>query len=231
MLDVTAFAALIKRKRGEMRLTQETLAEDVFGDSTRKGDISRIENGHVTPQEATIQKLCAALEITNVELDPIRTARPSAKQLDRIPTLSRDELELLASRFDILAAHDRPDADLRDLLTKKAEEYRSYRAEIEAIDERTKGLGNLKAAARDATDKLDFVEVETLHSRVHEVELEIAAETAELRASNALLRGRVDQAFDLYCGAADSFSGVDPLEPARRRILKYANILWKHGLR
>ncbi|MDP5358611.1 MAG: helix-turn-helix domain-containing protein [Paracoccaceae bacterium] len=72
LLDLPAFGALITRILGEQRLTQETLALDVFGDSTRKGDISRIENARITPQEATIQRLCAALNISNAELDPIR---------------------------------------------------------------------------------------------------------------------------------------------------------------
>ncbi|MCP3970593.1 MAG: hypothetical protein GY717_09815, partial [Rhodobacteraceae bacterium] len=224
MLDEKAFGALVKRKRGQKRLTQETLASDVFGDPARKADISRIENARVTPQEATIQKLCTELGITNAELDPIRTARPSARQLDQIPTLSRDELELLSSRFDATDAHSRTDTELREFLTKKAEEYRVYRAEIEAIDERTKGLGNLKAAAQDAAEKLDFEEVEAMLGRVHETEVEIAAETAELRAKNALLRGRVEQAYDLLGAAADSFAAIDRLEPARRR-LRYEDLL------
>lgn len=138
--------------------------------------------------------------------------------LENLTTANRDMLEALASRFGIEAIFDKSDAELRRLLDLKAQEYRAYRAEIEAIDERTKGLGNLKAAARDAADRLDFEEVETLLSRVHEVEVEIAAETAELRATNALLRGRVDQAFALLSAAADSFASIDPLEPARRRI-------------
>lgn len=230
MLDVIAYGALIKQKRGVAKLTQETLAGDVFGDSTRKSDISRIENGRVEPQEATIQKINAALRITEAEMATIRTARPSAKQLDQIPTLSRNELVLLATLFEIERAFDLPDAELRRLLELKAEEYRAYKAEIDRIDERTKGLGNLKAAAQDAAARLDLEEVENLLSKVHETELEIAAETAELRANNALLRGHVDQAYHLFCTAADSFSAVDPLEPIRRRD-RYRKTLYEHGLR
>ena len=125
-MDVTAFAALIKRKRGQARLTQETLAQDIFGDSARKADISRLENGRVkNPQEATIQRLCQALNISDAEMEPIRQSRPSAAQLDQIPTLSREELENLALRFGIEGVFDRTDPDLRQLLTKKAEEYRA----------------------------------------------------------------------------------------------------------
>ncbi len=230
MLDLPAFAALIKRKRGEKRLTQETLALDVFGDPTRKGDISRIENAKQTPQEATIQRLCAALNISNAELDPIRTARPHAAQLDHIPTLSREELQNLAARFEVENPFDQTGAALRDFLTKKAEEYRSYKSVIDAIDERTKGLHNLKAAAQEAAERLDFAEVEALLSRVQEVEKEIAAETGELRARNALLRGRVEEAYHLLYDAADSFAIIDPVEPARRRS-HYGRYFFEHGFR
>ncbi len=77
-----AFGALVKRKRGQKRLTQQTLAEDVFGDSSRKADISRIENAKVEPQEATIQKLCSVLNITDGEMTPIRV---SSEQLESSP--------------------------------------------------------------------------------------------------------------------------------------------------
>lgn len=232
MLDVTAFAALIKRKRGEAKLTQETLALDVFGDSARKADISRLENARVPkPQEATVQKICTALNISAAEMEPIRQSRLSAAQLDQIPTLSREELENLAARFEIAGVFDRSDADLRHLLTQKATEYRALKAEVDGIEDGLKRLSNLKSAAQDAIARIDLEEVEEILSRVQEVEKEEAAKTAELRAENALLRGKVDQAYALYCDAADSFAIIDPLEPARRRILRYCEILFRHGER
>jgi transcriptional regulator with XRE-family HTH domain len=230
LLDVTAFGALVRQKRGQKRLTQETLAIDVFGESTRKGDISRIENGRVTPQEATVQKLCAALEISDAEMAPIRQSRPSARQLDEIPALSRDELQILASRFRHPAPYDADDPELREYLTGKAEEYRAYRATIDALDDRVAAIANLKGAAQDAAAKLDFDEVETLLSRVDEVETEIAAETKVARAQNALLRNDPDTAFTILSAAADSFASIDPLEPARKRG-SYEDLLYQHGLR
>ena len=154
----------------------------------------------------------------------------SARQLDQIPTLSRDQLELLAARFDAKGAHSLSDAQLRDFLTQKAEEYRDYRNRIEGLDARVAAIGNLKGAARDAAERLDFDEVEELLARVDEVETEIAAETKETRAANALLRGRVQDAYDILSSAADSFGGIDRLEPARRR-LTYEDRLYAHGLR
>ncbi|MEP4553839.1 helix-turn-helix domain-containing protein, partial [Tateyamaria sp.] len=231
LLDRIAFGALIKRTRGEARLTQETLAGDVFGDPTRKADISRIENGRVDPQEATIQKLCAALGISAAEMEPIRQSRPAAEQLANIPALSREDLQNLAARFELDGVYTMPDGELRRLLTLKADEHRALKSEVDNIDDGLIRLSNLKAAAQDAIARVNLDEVEELLSRVQEVELEEAAKTAELRANNALLRGRVEQAYRILCAAADSFAAVDPLEPAQRKILGYAEKLGRHGMR
>ncbi|MCA3443301.1 MAG: hypothetical protein INF52_07985 [Rhodobacter sp.] len=142
--------------------------------------------------------------------------------------LSLPDLRTLAERFGEPDLATKP--ALVNFLTKKAEEYRTYRVQIDALDERIAGLGNLKAAAQGAADRLDFDEVEELLSRVHEVETDIAAKTAEARAANALLRGQANQAYRLLSAAADSFAGIDPLEPARRRK-GYMLRLYSHGLR
>jgi len=142
--------------------------------------------------------------------------------------VSITDLQSLAAKFGETGLRDA--GPLLSFLESKAEEYRTYKAEIEAIDERVKGLGNLKAAAREAADRLDFEEVETLLSHVQSAELEIAAETAELRARNALLRGKVEQAYTILSAAADSFAAVDLLEPARRRQT-YQDLFFRHGNR
>jgi transcriptional regulator with XRE-family HTH domain len=231
-MEVIAFGALIKRKRGETGLSQEKLAARIWDDPARKSDISRLERGLVpSPQEKTIQYLCAALNISAAEMEPIRQSRLSAAQLDHIPTLSREELENIATRFEIEGVFDRSEADLRKLLTQKATEYRALKAEVDGIEDGLKRLSNLKAAAQDAIGRIDLEEVEEILSRVQEVEKEEAAKTAELRAENALLRGKVDQAYTLFCDAADSFAIIDQIEPARRRILRFCQILGNHGLR
>ncbi|MEL6451015.1 MAG: helix-turn-helix domain-containing protein [Pseudomonadota bacterium] len=230
MLDPVAFGALIKRKRGEARLTQETLAGDVFGDGARKADISRIENGKMTPQEATIQKLCTALHISPAEMEPIRQARPAAEQLANIPALSREELQNLAARFGLESPFDMPDVELRRQLTLKADEHRALQSEVDGIDDGLERLSNLKAAAQDAINRVDLDEVEEVLARVQEVEKEEAAKTGELRADNALLRGKLDQAYALLSDAADAFKIIDPVEPARRRH-DYMQRLYSHGLR
>ncbi len=98
------------------------------------------------------------------------------------------------------------------------------------MDDRTASLHNLKSAARDAAERLDFAEVETLLSRVDQVETEIMAETKELRAANALLRGDVNQAYAIYSAAADAFRELDVVEYADRRN-QYRSKLYNHGLR
>ncbi|MEM8959500.1 MAG: tetratricopeptide repeat protein [Pseudomonadota bacterium] len=143
--------------------------------------------------------------------------------------LSLDELQTLAAGFGDTPGWGK--AELIQFLDLKAQEYASFQAQIDLIDERTAGLGNLKAAAKDAAERLDFEEVETLLARVDEVETEIAAQTKELRADNALLRGRVEEAYRLLSAAADSFGSVDALEPARKRLWKYTEKLLSHGQR
>ncbi len=232
-----AFGRLVKAKRGK-DWTQSSLAADMFPNQEdagekRKGDISKLENGKVAnPDTRTVALIAGVLGITDAEIDALRiqVQMSPQEQLDAVPSLSRNQLELLASRFELERAFDKSDAELRGFLNSKAEEYRTYKAEIEAIDELTRGLGNLKAAARAAADDLNFDEVETLLSMVQEAELEVAAETAELRAKNALMRGRPEQAYTLLTAAADSFAAVDPLEPAQRR-LRYEDQLYQHGLR
>ncbi|SPH18600.1 hypothetical protein DEA8626_02140 [Defluviimonas aquaemixtae] len=150
--------------------------------------------------------------------------------LNHVQGASPDELRLLARRFGIDGAATMSPQQLKTMLEDKAQEYRALKAEIDAIDTRTAGLGNLKAAARDAVDRLDFAEVEALLSRVDEVETEIMAETKELRARNALMMGDAEAAFRHLSAAADSFAGLDRAEPANRRI-GYSELLYHHGLR
>ncbi|MCT4682772.1 MAG: tetratricopeptide repeat protein [Roseicyclus sp.] len=147
--------------------------------------------------------------------------------VEQAATLSLHELKTLAQAFGETELASPP--ELLDFLAKKAEEYRAYRATIDGLDDRVAAIQNLKGAAQDAAERLDFDEVETLLSRVDEVETGIAAETKVARAKNALLRNDPDTAFRLLSAAADSFASLDPLEPARRRA-GYEDLLYQHGL-
>jgi len=102
-----AFGRLVKRKRAEMRLTQGQLAESVWPNDanaaqTRKPDMSKLENGKIAnPQTTTVERIAKALEIPPAEIDELRRQAQMSpqEQLDAVPTLSRNQLELLASRF------------------------------------------------------------------------------------------------------------------------------------
>jgi tetratricopeptide (TPR) repeat protein len=152
------------------------------------------------------------------------------EQLNDIGGQTRDTLEAMALRFGAAEPEAMRLPDLKAFLIDKAKDYRALRAEVEAIDDGLKRLSNLKAAAKDAIDRGDLAEVETLLARVQEVELDEAARTAELRADTALLRGCVEQAFALLSAAADSFAGIDAVELTLRRK-RYADLLYRHGLR
>ncbi|WP_138466794.1 tetratricopeptide repeat protein [Poseidonocella sp. HB161398] len=153
--------------------------------------------------------------------------------LDSVGALARasaDQLEALATRFGIADAFERSSGELRELLEQKAKDYRALLRQVEGLDDRVAAIATLKGAAQDAIRRGDLEEVETLLCRVDEVETEIAAETKLARADNALLRGRVGEAYRILSAAADSFGSIDPAEPARRRI-NYGSQLRAHGLR
>ncbi|MEL7090803.1 MAG: helix-turn-helix domain-containing protein [Pseudomonadota bacterium] len=230
MLDPLAFGALVKRKRGEAKLTQETLAGDVFGDPGRKADISRIENGKVTPQEATIQRLCTALAISTAEMEPIRQGRSIAGQLDHIPALSRQQMEDMAARFGIENPYDRGDQELRDLLTDKAEDWRALKRQIAALDDRHAQIAELKGSAEAAAEAGDLEQVDQLLGAADVAETKISADTKIARAQNALTRNRTQQAYEILSAVADSFGSVDAMAPAMMRGQLY-KMLYDHGLR
>ncbi len=150
--------------------------------------------------------------------------------IHRIKHATDAELHRVAAAFHIEDVADYSASGLRKLLEMKAQDYHRLRAEIEAIDERVAGLGNVKAAAKDAIARLDFPEVERLLARVSEVETEIAAESKSLRGQNALLMGDARKAYDCFTAAAAAFGDVDRQEMLARRN-RYANTLYEHGLR
>jgi transcriptional regulator with XRE-family HTH domain len=145
-------------------------------------------------------------------------------------SLTTEDLKVLADRFGIEDSEDFDTDEIHKFFKLKADEYRALKSGVDQIDAGLKRLSNLKAAAQDAIANVNLDEVETLLARVQEVELDEAAKTAELRAANALLRGKTDQAHALLSAAAGSFAAVDPLEPAKRR-LQYEDMLYAHGLR
>lgn len=251
--------AEICERRESAGMTQRELAEESFSDPEKTDTFERrireLESDAppANPRAKTYQPLCDTL---NIDRPMIRAMKAQASNsraqaeaertelsedigpikdaLSDTSGLSRNQLIVLAELFGVEAPEGASDATLRAVLTNKAEEYGALRSEVDGISEGLKRLSNLKTAAQDAIARVDLEEVEEILSRVQEVEKEEAARTAELRADNALLRGKVEQAAALLADAADSFRIIDPLEPARRRILgayKGFPALYNHGLR
>ncbi|MEO0389936.1 MAG: helix-turn-helix domain-containing protein [Pseudomonadota bacterium] len=247
------FGKLIKHQRERLNFTQADLAKEI---EITQVALSRMENGKVArPRASTEERLSNALNIEPNEIELLRSGETLEAIIERIQARERANIEddlisanlrklledviagrvvslealrTLATAFGNTELTDR--GELERFLSLKAEEYRALKSEVDSIDDGLKRLSNLKAAAHGAIDRVDLDEVEDLLSRVQEVELEEAAKTAELRANNALLRGRVEQAYRILCAAADSFAAVDPQEPARRRLC-YEDTLFQHGLR
>ncbi len=153
-----------------------------------------------------------------------------AKSLDDLRDLTLSELRILGLRFGIPNALDLDKPALQASIKDKADEYHALKSDVALINDSMRGLANLKAAANDAIDRLDFAEVENLLKMVHTTELETAAKTAELRAGNALMRGRATEAFDILSATADSFAAIDPQPPLTLRN-GFAKILYQHGVR
>ena len=182
-------------------------------------------------QTGAVVSLPTSIQETKNSLDGLAREHGSlANALDAVSEANRDQLEAIATRFEIEDAYCMPDRKIRAEIFKKAEDFRKYRRMIESIDQRAFGRDELKAKALSAAERLDFAAVEAVLSQVMTEEIEIAAETMELRAQNALMLGNVELAFTIFSAAADSFGAVDADAPARRR-LQYEEILSDHGER
>lgn len=234
--DVNAFGArfgrLVRSYRDDLGLSVRDLAINVWNDEGRKASISRLENGHVAnPAARTVQGLAQALDIPQHEIDSLRAPAPSLPlQLEGLSNARRDQLEALASRFEIDQVFEKSDAELRSLLDKKASEYRIYKRRLHELDGRMGELAELKAAAREAAAELKFDEYESLLRQVDESYSEMVVRAKEARARNALLRGRANDAYEGFVSAAETWRSLDHVHSMRKR-LEYHRALFDHGLR
>ncbi|MGJ8544710.1 MAG: hypothetical protein ACSHWZ_04635 [Sulfitobacter sp.] len=226
------FGRLVRSYRDDLGLSVRDLAISVWNDEGRKASISRLENGHVAnPAARTVQRLAHALDIAQPEIDALRAPPPSLPiQLETLSDARRDQLEALASRFEIDNVFDKTDAELRGLLDEKAAEYRIYKRRLHELDGRLGELAEIKAAARDAATALDFDRYETLLRQIDESYSEMALRAKEARARNALLRGRANEAYEGFVSAAETCRSLDPARSVKAR-LEYHRALFNHGLR
>ncbi len=173
--------------------------------------------------------------IKRKQLDQLTTI---SEKLDNLPALPRDDLELLASRFEIAAPHDLSEADLLGLLKLKAEEYRGLKVAIGELAQNLPQLGNVMAEALAQLEQGNAGAVrqmiadarQTLRDATLQQSLEQDADLVAVDARALILMGELQAAHDVLSAAADSFASLDPLEPARRRNVYYEQ-LYDHGLR
>lgn len=99
-------------------------------------------------------------------------------------------------------------------------------------------IDNIVGAAAEAVQKRKLAEDRKILDGAREVQkevlrkpLEVNAPLMEKTAEIDLIQGRVNDAFQILSAAADSFASTDPLEPTRRRLYRYATLLYDHGLR
>lgn len=178
------FGLLVKTRRAERGLSQDALAALLWPDANplnqkdhpRKPDISRLETGRVgNPQEKTVLLICEKLGIRQDEVNALRLTPPPdpyalAKVLGDLKAASQADLYELARAFGMEDPERSSDTALRAFLADKAQEYHAYRTQIDALDDRVAAIANLKGAAQDAAERLDFDAVETLLERVHTVD-------------------------------------------------------------
>ncbi|EAR51131.1 hypothetical protein OG2516_18215 [Oceanicola granulosus HTCC2516] len=230
------FGRLVRSYREDLGLSLRDLAVRAWDDEGRKATISRLENGRVErPAARTVMLIAHALDIPQSEIDNLREpTQPLAANLaDYIENLShrnRDQLEVLAARFEIDNVYDRPSSELRELLERKAEEFRSYRRKVGTIDLRQAEVDAARAAASAAAQEMDFAASARHLRRADRLQTTLAIEIKEMRATQALMQGQVDGAVAIFEAAAESLREVDPREMALRRD-RYFGELYEHGLR
>ena len=128
--------------------------------------------------------------------------------MEGLPNIGRDQLEALASRFEVDEVFDKSDAELRGLLDTKAEEYRVYKRRLDELDGRLGQLAEVKAAARQAAAEIDLGGSDSLLRQVDECYSEIVVRAKEARARNALLRGRTTEDYARFVRAAEPWRSL-----------------------
>ena len=255
--DPRKFGKLIKMKREAKCWNQSNLAELALNNADRKSAVSDIETGKKKLTTKDVRKFLTALGAPQEEIDywlgntPLNTEKLQEKlcslkdknssledAIKQIKTTNRDGLELLARRFDLKIADNISEYDLRQLLTKQAEQFQKLKAEVEALRRKYPQLDNIISDALATLEKGDTAAVRKMVRQARNVlrdahlldGLKQDADLVHVDAQALITEGDVQQAYDILTAAADSFASIDPLEPSRRRNT-YGNILYDYGLR
>lgn len=127
--------------------------------------------------------------------------------------------------------------DVIQFLKDKATEMERLASEIAAMKGLSVRIDNIRIAATDAVRNGNLEEARGLLNNAREIQKNLLREPLEANAALMartaeidLIEGKVQDAFNTLSAAADSFAGIDSLEPARRRQ-SYGVTLHEHGER
>lgn len=152
------FGALVKERRDAREWTLANLALEVFGaaDNTngegRKGDVYKLENGEIAkPRASTIKRYCDALDISQDEVDALRTP-------DQMPTVTQMRL-LLAERDTLKAGQNLTELQVIGLAERVAENTPpDFDAALRELDHALTVAEEMKARAGQTSNHADFID-------------------------------------------------------------------------
>lgn len=221
-----------RKKRG---WTLGRLAEEAFLNPDRKGHISQIENGKYKLSSLNVRQVCDALGIPDAAISRMpELPSPSEDDVDlelagltieisskpEVPEfvnrLSRSKMVAACARFGVRNANYRSEFSLKESLKEKLYDFLEF-------DLKLQELHNSLKSARSSLNSLDFDAVENDLAG-----FQSSDENTILMAKNALLRGRDDQASEIFHGIASN--RTSPKESAAD-LLEFASILYDHGFR
>lgn len=108
MIDYISIGKQIKKRRNQLKLTQEVLAEKVYISIPH---LSRIENGSSKPSLQTLVDLCNALDTTidNLMQDSVPAAKRNieGRMGELLEDCSLQELELLTEVAEVILKRTR----------------------------------------------------------------------------------------------------------------------------
>jgi hypothetical protein len=139
-------------------------------------------------------------------------------RFDRLERMTRLEMEGVARDFGIERISELTDDSLRNALRNCAEEYHRLLEEIAVLRATIPRIDSSLTEVEALLERLDFAAAEALLFDLVRKPVEDSVRIMEVQARVALLRGATEDGFRILSAAADAFTSLDRLEPARRRL-------------
>ena len=203
------FGQLVRIHRGIEGLTQEQLAHLAFGDVSKKSRISDLETGKISsPQQATIDALVVALQLTQDQLRDCRS--PSEVELPRAI------LESLVQRF----GHKNPDASVSELeayLKAKSREFNDLKIHNEKLLLEDSRLSATLESAKEALASADFQAADRWYEHADQLQAQASKAAIERQAEIRWQRFRLALLQeDTLAAAAHAKSASETIKPIER---------------